>query len=162
MFILYAESYGSIRTFALRFDEEVRPNRDLLALGVANIVCGLLQATPVGAGYSGTSANVAAGARSRRAGLLTAGVVLLAVLLFLRWIERIPQPALAAIVIHAVSQSMRPGGFRDYFRWRRDQLVVVSSVLAVRICGSRNGLLAALAHPLRHPLRSPGDPPPSR
>ncbi len=158
MFILYAESYGSIRTFALRFDEEVRPNRDLLALGVANIVCGLLQATPVGAGYSGTSANVAAGARSRRAGLLTAGVVLLAVLLFLRWIERIPQPALAAIVIHAVSKSMRPGVFRDYFRWRRDQLVVVSSVLAVMIFGVLNGLLVAIALSLAMLLKSLASP----
>src|ERR1700686_1746536 len=31
MFILYAESYGSIRTFALRHDEEGEPNRDPLA-----------------------------------------------------------------------------------------------------------------------------------
>ena len=60
MFILYAESYGSIRTFALRHDDPVQPNRDLLALGIANAVAGLLQGTPVGAGYSATSANEAA------------------------------------------------------------------------------------------------------
>ncbi|TLZ44537.1 MAG: SulP family inorganic anion transporter, partial [Gammaproteobacteria bacterium] len=48
MLILFAESYGSIRSFALKRDEEVQPNRDLLALGVANILCGLLQGTPVG------------------------------------------------------------------------------------------------------------------
>ena len=65
MFILFAESYGSIRTFALKHDEAVQPNRDLLALGVANLVSGVLQGTPVGAGYSGTAANEAAGARSR-------------------------------------------------------------------------------------------------
>src|ERR1700751_2368273 len=53
MFILYAESYGSIRTFALKHDESVQPNRDLLALGVANAVAGLVQGTPVGAGYWG-------------------------------------------------------------------------------------------------------------
>ena len=90
MFILYAESYGSIRTFALRHDEPVEPNRDLLALGVANAVAGLFQGTPVGAGYSGTSANDAAGAQSRLAGLSAAATVLVLVLLFLRWIERIP------------------------------------------------------------------------
>jgi MFS superfamily sulfate permease-like transporter len=79
MFILYAESYGSIRTYALKHDQLVQPNRDLLALGVANIVSGLFQGTPVGAGYSGTSANDAAGARSRFAGLCAAAVVLLLV-----------------------------------------------------------------------------------
>jgi hypothetical protein len=50
MFILYAESYGSIRTFALKRDDAVQPNRDLLALGAANIVSGLFHGTPVGAG----------------------------------------------------------------------------------------------------------------
>ena len=69
MFILFAESYGSIRTYALKHEDPVQPNRDLLALGVANLVSGLLQGTPVGAGYSGTSANDAAGARSRFSGL---------------------------------------------------------------------------------------------
>ena len=69
MFILYAESYSSIRTFALKHDEIVRPNRDLIALGIANVVSGAFHGTPVGAGYSGTSANEAAGAQSRAAGL---------------------------------------------------------------------------------------------
>ena len=39
--ILYAESYGSIRTFALRHGDNVSINRDLLALGVANIGAGI-------------------------------------------------------------------------------------------------------------------------
>jgi MFS superfamily sulfate permease-like transporter len=158
MFILYAESYGSIRTFALRCDEEVRPNRDLLALGVANVVCGILQGTPVGAGYSGTSANAAAGAQSRRAGLLAALIVLLLVLAFLRWIERIPQPVLAAIVIHAVSKTMRPGVFRDYFHWQRDRAIVVSAVLAVMVFGVLNGLLAAIAFSVAMLLKSLASP----
>ena len=145
MFILYAESYGSIRTFALKHDEVVQPNRDLLALGAANVISGLLQGTPVGAGYSATSANDAAGARSRFAGLSAALAVLVLVLVFLRWIERIPQPVLAAIVIHAVSKSLRLSVFRTYFRWRRDRLVAAAAVVAVMLLGVLNGLLAAIA-----------------
>src|SRR4029077_20186728 len=140
MFILYAESYGSIRTYALKHDEEVQPNRDLLAFGLANLLSGLFQGTPVGAGYSGTSANEAAGAQSRFAGLFAAAIVLALVLVFLRWIERIPQPVLAAIVIHAVSRSLRVGVFRNYFRWQRDRLVAIAAVLAVILFGVLNGL----------------------
>ena len=158
MFILYAESYGSIRTFALKHDEEVQPNRDLLALGAANIVSGLFQGTPVGAGYSATAANAAAGAQSRFAGPFAAGIVLVLVLLFLRWIERIPEPVLAAIVIHAVSKSLRVSVFRDYFRWQRDRLVVVAAVLAVMIFGVLNGLLAAIAFSLALLLKSLASP----
>jgi len=154
VFILYAESYGSIRTFALKYDESVQPNRDLLALGVANIVGGLLQGTPVGAGYSATSANEAAGARSRLAGLTAAAVVLVLVLAFLGWIERIPEPALAAIVIHAVSKSLRIAVFRNYFEWRRDRLVAVVAVLGVMVLGVLNGILVAIALSLVLLLRS--------
>jgi MFS superfamily sulfate permease-like transporter len=154
MFILYAESYSSIRTFALKHDEAVRPNRDLLALGVANVVSGVFQGTPVGAGYSGSSANEAAGARSRLAGLAAAGVLLVLVLLFLRWIERIPEPVLAAIVIHAVSKSLRLSVFSNYFRWRRDRLTALAAVLAVMIFGVLNGLLAAIVFSLAMLLRS--------
>ena len=154
MFILYAESYGSIRTYALKHNETVEPNRDLVALGVANVVSGLLQGTPVGAGYSGTSANEAAGAQSRWAGLYAAAVVLVLVIVCLPLIERIPEPVLAAIVIHAVSKSLRIGVFRNYVRWQRDRLVALAAVIAVLGLGVLDGLLAAIAFSLVMLLRS--------
>jgi MFS superfamily sulfate permease-like transporter len=158
MFILYAESYSSIRTFALKHEDPVQANRDLIALGVANVVSGAFQGTPVGAGYSGTSANEAAGAQSRAAGLYAAATVLALVLLFLPWIERIPDPVLAAIVIHAVSKSLRVAVFRPYFVWQRDRLVTMTAVAAVIVFGMLDGLLAAIAFSLAmllHSLSSP-------
>jgi MFS superfamily sulfate permease-like transporter len=158
MFILYAESYSSIRTFALKHDESGQPNRDLIALGVANVVSGAFQGTPVGAGYSATSANEAAGAQSRAAGLYAAATVFALVLLFLPWIERIPVPVLAAIVIRAVSKSLRVTVFRPYFRWHRDRLVALTAVAAVIVFGMLDGLLAAIAFSivmLLHSLSSP-------
>jgi MFS superfamily sulfate permease-like transporter len=130
----------------------------LIALGVANVVSGAFQGTPVGAGYSGTSANEAAGAQSRAAGLYAAATVLALVLLFLPWIERIPDPVLAAIVIHAVSKSLRVAVFRPYFVWQRDRLVTLTAVAAVLVFGMLDGLLAAIAFSLAmllHSLSSP-------
>lgn len=69
VFILYAESYGSIRSFAIKHHDTIYPNRDLFALGISNIVSGLFQGMPVGAGYSATAANEAYGARTRIAGI---------------------------------------------------------------------------------------------
>jgi MFS superfamily sulfate permease-like transporter len=154
MFILYAESYGSIRTYALKHDDAVQPNRDLLAFGIANVVSGLFQGTPVGAGYSGSSANDAAGAQSRLAGLSAAAVVLVLVLLFLKWIELTPEPVLAAIVIHAVSKSLRLGVFRNYIRWHRDLPIALAAVLGVMIFGVLDGLLTAIAFSLALLIKS--------
>jgi MFS superfamily sulfate permease-like transporter len=158
MFILYAESYGSIRTFALKHDDVVLPNRDLLALGLANLVSGALHGTPVGAGFSGTSANEEAGAVSRAAGVFAAATVSAIVLLLLPWIERIPDPVLAAIVINAVRKSIRMAPFRRYFIWQRDRLVTLTAVAAVIVFGMLDGLLAAIAFSLAmllHTLASP-------
>lgn len=154
MLILYAESYSSIRSFALKHGEAVAANRDLLALGVANVVSGLFHGMPVGAGYSGSSANEAAGAQSKLAGLTAAATVLLLVLTCLTWIERIPVPVLAAIVIHAVSNSLRVGVFAPYLKWRRDRLVALAAVISVITLGVLNGLLVAIAFSLAMLLRT--------
>jgi MFS superfamily sulfate permease-like transporter len=143
--ILYAESYGSIRGFALRHGDATAPNRDLLALGVANVASGLFHGMPVGAGYSGTSANEAAGAQSRLAAWCGAAVVIALLALFLPWIERTPEPVLAAIVIHAVGHTIDFRVFAQYFRWRRDRIVVVAAAVVVLALGVLHGLLVAIA-----------------
>lgn len=144
MLILYAESYGSIRSFALKHGDSVSPNRDLVALGCANLVSGLFHGMPVGAGYSATSANEAAGAQSRFSGLCAAGVIALIVWLLLPQLSRIPEPVLAAIVIFAVSHSLHPSVFKPYWIWHRDRLVVIAALLAVLVLGVLHGLLAAI------------------
>lgn len=142
--ILYAESYGAIRGFAIKHGDPISPNRDLLALGASNLLSGLFHGMPVGAGYSATSANEAAGAMSRLAGWIAALVVLAIVLTLLPSLALLPEPVLAAIVIHAVSHTLRPAIFRPYFAWRRDRLLIIVSVTGVLLLGVLDGLLAAV------------------
>lgn len=158
MLILYAESYGSIRNFALKHGDSISANRDLVALGCANLLSGLLHGMPVGAGYSATSANEAAGAQSRLAGLCAAAVVALIVWLFLPQLARIPEPVLAAIVIFAVSHSLHPSVFKPYWTWRRDRRVVIAALLAVLVLGVLHGLLVAIGVSLLLTLRQLSEP----
>jgi len=151
--ILYAESYGSIRTFAIKHGDVVNANRDLIALGVSNGLGGLFHGMPVGAGYSGTSANDAAGAVSRWSGIVAALTLLALALTVLPLIALTPLPVLAAIVIRAVSHSLQPSEFRQYFIWHRDRLVAVTAVIAVLWLGVLDGLLAAIAISLAMLLR---------
>lgn len=157
LMVLYSESYGSIRSFAIQHGDPVAPNRDLLALGVANIASGLFLGMPVGAGYSATSANEAAGASSRLSGGVAAVVMLIVVLTVLPAIALTPEPVLAAIVMHAVSHALRPQVFRHYFRWHRDRLVAMASVMFVLWLGVLDGLLAAIAVSLVMLLRRMGE-----
>lgn len=158
MLILYAESYGSIRSFALKHGDIVSANRDLMALGCANLVSGLLHGMPVGAGYSATSANEAAGAQTRFAGLCAAAVIALIVLMLLPQLSRTPEPVLAAIVIYAVSHSLHPDVFKPYWSWQRDRLVVIAALLAVLVFGVLHGLLVAIGVSLLLTLRNLSEP----
>ena len=143
--ILYAESYGSISSFALKHGDRVSSNRDLLALGAANLVSGLFQGMPAGAGYSATSANEAAGANSRLAGIVAALVVLVIVLTVLPFVALTPEPVLAAIVIYALGRGLSLQPLGRYFIWRRDRVLVICAVAAVLVLGVLDGLLVAVA-----------------
>ena len=156
--LVFAESYGAIRTMANKHGDTVDPNRDLLALGATNVLSGLIHGLPVGAGFSATAANEAAGATSAKAGWIAGLVVLLLVALCLPWIELTPEPVLAAVVIHAVSHTLSLATFRPYFAWRRDRFVVVAAAVAVVALGVLNGLLAGIAISVAMTLRGLSEP----
>ena len=151
--ILYAESYGSIRSLAIKHGDATTPNRDLLALGLANLISGLWHGTAVGAGYSASAANEAAGARSRWAGLLAWAVIVAVLWAVLPGHTDLPEPVLSAIVIHAVSHMLSLRQFRPYFVWHRDRLVTLMAVLAVLWLGVLDGLLVAIGVSLFMTLR---------
>ena len=143
--ILFAESYGSIRSFALWHDDRVDANRELLALGAANLASAALQGLPVGAGYSATAANAAAGAQTRAASLWAGAFVAAAALGLSHYTALIPQAVLAAVILFAMRHALQLTPLRRYFQWRRDRVVVAVAVVAVLALGVLEGLLAAIA-----------------
>ena len=144
LLVLFAESYGAVRACALRHGDGVAVNRELLALGFANVASGLFQGLPVGAGYSATFANESLGARSRLAGVAAAAGVLLALCFLLPWVARIPEPVLGAIVIFAMRHALNPAPLRPYVAWKRDRAVLVVAVAAVLCFGILDGMLVAI------------------
>ncbi len=143
--ILFAESWGTIRTLALRGGDSVAANRELAALGLANLAAAAAQGMPVGAGFSAGSANAAAGAQSRVA-QGAAALALLALALFAGpWIAQIPEPVLAAVVIAALTHALNPAPIRHLFVLERDPWVAVAAALGVLALGVLDGMLGAIA-----------------
>lgn len=66
--IVFAEAWGSIRALALENGDTLSPNRELIALGIANLASAAIGGQVVGAAFSASSANASAGATSRAAG----------------------------------------------------------------------------------------------
>ncbi|WP_295635981.1 SulP family inorganic anion transporter [Novosphingobium sp.] len=143
--IVFAESWGTMRGLALRHGDTVSPNRELAAIGVANVAAALAQGMPVGAGFSAGSANESAGAASRLAALTAALALLLLGLFAGPLIARIPDPVLAAVVIGALTHALSPAPIVTLFRIERDQWIALAAAFGVLGLGVLNGMLAAIA-----------------
>jgi MFS superfamily sulfate permease-like transporter len=152
--IIVAESWGSIRSLSLIHGNDVEPNRELFALGTANLVSGLFQGMPVGAGFSVSSANEEAGAQSKLAGVIAALVLLLMVVFGQAWIGLIPEPIVAAAVINALSHALSPKSLLQLWRMDRDQYLALAAVIAVLAFGVLHGMLIAIGLSLASAMRS--------
>lgn len=154
LIIIVAESWGSIRSLALHHGESVEPNQELSALGVANLCSGLLQGMPVGAGFSASAANEAAGAQTKLAGAC-AGVVLLLMTLFGKeWISTLPQALVAAAVINALSHALNPHALLKLWQLNRDQYIALTAIIAVLVFGVLHGMLMAICLSLVSAIRA--------
>ena len=142
--ILFVEAWGTSRTLALRHGQTLDPNRELVALGLANLAAASVGGQPVGAGFSASSANDAAGATSRLAGTVAAVALagLLAVALPL--IARVPSAVLAAIVIAALTHALDPRPLLRLWRLGRDQWVALVAAVGVLAFGPLYGMLLAV------------------
>lgn len=143
--ILFAESWGTMRSLALGHGDVVRPGRELVALGLANLGAGLAQGMPVGAGLSASSASEAAGASTRLATLAAAVALAALVLMAMPLIALLPQPVLAAVVVAALTHALDPAPILRLWRLDRDQYVACAAALGVLMFGVLNGMLIAVA-----------------
>lgn len=151
--LLFAESWGSMRSLALQRGDTLDANRELLALGAANLASGLLQGMPVGAGFSASAANHGAGAQSRRAGVVACIVVALAIAAALPTLQWLPRPVLAVAVIAALWHALSPRPLLATWHLGRDRLLVVGAVIAVLALGLLHGMLASVALSIVEALR---------
>ncbi len=84
------------------------PDGDFKGQGIGNIVAGFFRGLPIGGSVSGTALVVGAGAQSRWSNIFTGLFVAVGVLLFATQIENLPMTSLAAILILAGFQAIKP------------------------------------------------------
>ncbi len=82
-------------------------SRDFLGQGAANIATSFVGGIASGGSISGTALTMGAGAKSRFANIFVGFFVVVIVLLAAPLVERVPMPALAALLIVAGFQSLR-------------------------------------------------------
>lgn len=107
-------------------------DRDITAIGIANLCASLLGGLPMISEIVRSRANIDNGARTRFANLWHGVFLLVCVSLFPTVLHRIPLAALAAMLVYTGFRLAHPTEFLHVYRIGREQLVIfVSTLVAV-------------------------------
>ncbi|MFM7121953.1 MAG: SulP family inorganic anion transporter, partial [Gammaproteobacteria bacterium] len=144
--VSYVESYSIGTTLATRIGTRVDANRELVALGAANLAAGMTGAYPVAGSFSRSSVAFQTGARTQVSALVSAGVILCALLVLMPLVALIPQTVLAAIIMVSVLGIIDTHSARKHWRGHRDESATeIATFLAVIVGGVELELLTGVA-----------------
>ena len=141
----FIETIAVARAFQQKGEPRADANRELAAIGAANVAGGLLGCMPAGGGTSQTAVSRRAGARTQLAGFVSA-LGALATLLFLApALGLMPSAALAAVVIATSVPLINVADFRAIARIRRMELAwAFAATAGVVVLGTLKGILVAV------------------
>ncbi|ARK32238.1 SulP family inorganic anion transporter [Halalkalibacter krulwichiae] len=144
-FISFLESFAVAKTIAAKEKDTIRPNQELVGLGLANISSSFVGAIPVAGALSRTAVNYESGAKTNLSLLITAGFVLVTLLYLTPLFYYLPKATLAAIIILAVSSLIQLKHVPTLFRHSPlDAIILLSTFLATLVVDIFIGLLTGI------------------
>ena len=120
-------------------------DRELAAQGVGNLLCGLVGALPMTGVIVRSSANVQAGAETRRSAILHGAWILLAVVFFGSMLRLIPTASLAAVLVLVGIKLVKPAEVRKLGRFGKvPVLIYFASMIAIVSTDLLTGVLVGV------------------
>ena len=129
------------QALAIKRRERIDANAELVGLGAANVVAAFSGGMPVGGGTSRSAINVAAGAQTPLASILSALAMVGVVLGAAQWFERLPLAVLAASIIVAALSMIDLRALRQAWAYdRADALALLCTAGGVLLFGLEAGI----------------------
>lgn len=121
---------------------EVRPNQELIALGLSNVIGSLFQSYPTTGGFSRTAVNDQAGAASTLASFISAAIVGLTLLFLTPLFYYLPNTVLAAIIMVAVFGLIDIDYPKVLWKNRKDEFTLLLFTFVITLTvGIKEGIL---------------------
>lgn len=143
--VAFSDAVLTARAFSTPGDQELNPNTELRALGVANIAAGLVRAFPVSASASRTGLARAVGGTTQLYSIAVVLIVSVVASFGRNTLSHIPVAVLGALVIYAAIRMIDVAEYRRLARFRPSELVLAcATTVAVLGLGVLNGVLVAV------------------
>ncbi len=146
----FVESVSVGKTLAAKRQQRVDPDRELIALGAANIGSGFSGGFPVTGGFSRSVVNFDAGAETQLASVMTALGIGLAALLLTPLLYFLPKATLAATIIVAVMSLIDIDLLKRAWHYSRSDFIAVATTIVITLLagvelGVLSGILASIS-----------------
>lgn len=141
----FLESVSVGTALASKRKERIDPNKELVALGLANLGSAFSGTYPVAGGFGRSMVNHSAGAQTTIASLISATLVAITVAFFTPLFYYLPKAALGAIIIMAVLPLVDLKAFKNCWRFNKaDALTLAATFILVLFAGVELGILAGI------------------
>ncbi len=143
--VSFVESTAIASVYARRHRYQLEPNNELVALGAANVASGLFGGYPVTGGFARTAVNDASGAKTPVASVVSVGVVLLTIALLTPLFHSLPNAALGAIIVVAITGLIDLDQVRHIAKVKRsDTIGMAVAFVGTLALGIELGILVAV------------------
>ena len=141
----FTETIAVGRAFAKQTDPPLKPNRELIATGAANLAGSFFGAMPAGGGTSQTLVVRSVGGRTQKASLVQAAAAAATMLVLAPFLGLLPQAVLAAVVIVYSVGLIDPAEFVSISRIRTMEFTwAVAACAGVLVFGTLQGIVVAI------------------
>lgn len=143
--VSFMESIAVAKAIANRKGYSIDANKELVALGAANVGGSVFQSFPTTGGFSRTAVNDQSGANTGLASLISALIVAITVLFLTPLFYYLPVAVLAAIIIVAVSTLFDAKTIRSLWKTdKRDFFVLMVTFWATLLIGIEQGIVIGM------------------
>ena len=142
--LAYNEGIAAARLLAIRHNQAVDPNRELLALAGANVAISVGHGFPSAGGLSQSLVNDQSGARTPVSIVVCSAWMAIVLLYLTNLFTELPQPLLAALVLASVQSMFKIDELRQLRRASRSELIIaLVTIAAVLGLGILKGVMVA-------------------
>lgn len=142
----FVQSVSVAQAMALRRQEKIDPDRELMGLGVANLASAISGGYPVTGGFARTAVSFAAGARTPLAGVISAVLMAGIVSSMTGLFYFMPQAVLAAVIVISISSLIDFKTLVQAWQYdKADALALLATFGGVLTLGVQDGIVLGVA-----------------
>lgn len=145
----FVQSIAIARVAAAKRQESVKPNKELLGLGLANIGASFSGSMPVSGSFTRTAITMNGGSNSPVANLLSVVFVLLVLLWGAQLLAQLPLSVLSATIIMAVANLIDVTSLKKAWHYNKnDAYALLGTFIAVLLFNVEIGIITGIAFSL--------------